>query len=502
MIFDQKLEHHLLSGLLRKPEEYLNIQSFFSEQDIYADDSLLRQSIFSVIKRAVEGGEDVNAIIVAQRLESMGMKFDEELPVGKFIESLALRSVPEGSVYKTAIELKKLSERRKTIEAMGRATDKLKALPRSASITEIQDIVDKEVNAQMSQIDSGDVGPVNIYDDLEYLIEDRGNNPIKDFGMMGPYKRVNEIYGSLVRPGNITVIVARAKSGKTTIALDYTTFIADKYDVNVLHFDNGEMSKEELQFRQAAALTGVPLYLLETGQWRQAGETIIAKVRDGLKRAKKLKFYYYCVGGMSPDEMVAAAKKFYYSVVGRGKEMILSFDYLKSTGQLTGNNTEYQFFGEVTDKFKKLIQKDILFDNKPMISLFTSVQSNRSGIVSNRRPDQINDDESQVGGSDKIIQLSTHLAILRKKTTDEILEDGEQFGTHKLIFRAARHLGQDTAGHLEPVKDGDRLKDNFINLRIKNFHVEECGDLRDIVDQKSLNTNLEKTHSQDGPTDF
>lgn len=862
MIFDQKLEYHLLSGLLRKPEEYLNIQPFFSEQDIYAGDSLLRQSVFSLIKRAVESGESVDATIIAQRLESLGITFDEEISAGKFVESLAFRSVPEGSVYKTAIELKKLSERRKTIEAMGRAVDKLKSLPRSASITEIQDIVDKEVNSQMSQIDSGESGPVNIYDDLEYLIEDRGNNPIKDFGMMGPYKRVNEIYGSLVRPGNITVIVARAKSGKmqplysrvltptgwktmgeiqkgdmvmsenlepvmvsetfehkqkdiyrisfkdgrivdcgkdhlwkvwarsyknskgglpdwqvidteeiirklslvrdrvyvplispvdsanvelpldpyfmgaligdgclrekvaiessdpdiiekcmsslgddfyfkkrdkeisksscynilckstyrkkknpiwikleelglagkysyekeipeiylnssleqkmelirglmdtdgtlcvkksgeygsleystsseklakqvqnliwsiggwakiavkktfykdkngekihcrpcyrvrikhpnssefffckrkkdktlwdkkkitnkveivkieklenkedckcleiksdsrlyitdnfivthnTTIALDYTTFVADKYNVNVLHFDNGEMSKEELQFRQAAALTGVPLYLLETGQWRQAGEAIITKVRDGLKRAKKLKFYYYCVGGMSPDEMVAAAKKFYYSVVGRGKEMILSFDYLKSTGQLTGNNTEYQFFGEVTDKFKKLIQKDILFDNKPMISLFTSVQSNRSGIVSNRRPDQINDDESQVGGSDKIIQLATHLAILRKKTTDEILEDGEQFGTHKLIFRAARHLGQDTAGHLEPVKDGDRLKDNFINLSIKNFIVKECGDLRDIVEYKQLNTSLEKTYNRNEPTDF
>lgn len=497
MIYDQKLEHHLLSGLLRKPDEFLKIQSFFSERDIYAEDSLLRQSIFSLIKRAVESGESVDATIIAQRLESLGMKFDEEIPVGQFVESLALRNVPEGSVYKTALELRKLSERRKTIEAMGRAIDKLKSLPRSAPIVEIQEIIDKEVNSQMSQIDSDDVEPVNIYDDLEQLIEERGNNPIKDFGMMGPYKRVNEIYGSLVRPGNITVIVARAKSGKTTVALDYTTYISDKYSVVVLHFDNGEMSKEELQFRQAAALTGVPLYLLETGQWRQAGEDIVNRVRDGLKRTKKLKFYYYCVGGMSPDEMVASAKRFYYSKVGRGKEMILSFDYLKSTGQLTGNTTEYQFFGEVTDKFKKLIQKDILFNNNPMISLFTSVQSNRSGIVSNKRPDQINDDESQVGGSDKIIQLATHLAILRKKTTDEILEDGEEFGTHKLIFRAARHLGKDTAGHLEPVKIGDRLADNFINLEIKNFHITERGDLRDIADKKSINTKLENSHKHE-----
>ncbi len=502
MIYDQKLEHHLLSGLLRKPDEYLQIQAFFSEQDIYAEDSLLRQSIFSLIKRAVENGESVDATIIAQRLESIGMKFDEDLPVGKFIESLALRNVPDGSVYKTAIELKKLSERRKTITAMGKAIDKLKNLSRSAPISEVQEIIDQEVNSQISQIDSGENKPENIYDDIDTLIEERGNNPIRDFGMMGPYKRVNEIYGSLVRPGNITVFVARAKMGKTTLALDYTTAISDKYNVPVLHFDNGEMSKEELQFRQAAALTGVPLYLLETGQWRQAGAEIVKKVRDGLARAKKLKFYYYCVGGMSADDMTTIAKRFYYSVVGRGKQMIISFDYLKTTGQLTGNLQEWQLLGEIVDKFKKLIQKDILFEKNPMISLFTSVQSNRSGIVANKKTDQIVDDESIVGGSDRIIQFCSHLAILRKKTTDELLEDGEEFGTHKLIFRAARHLGADTAGHLEPVKIADQLRDNFINLKIKNFHVEECGDLRDIAARKNINPELEKSHNHERPADF
>ena len=501
MIFDQKLELHLISGLLRKPNEYLTIQSFFSEDDIYSEDSLLRRTILSLIRQAVEKGEgeSVDAMIIAQRLEGLGIKFDEDIPVGQFVESLALRNVPEGSVYKAAVELKKLSERRKNIAAMGRAIDKLKSLDRSAPISAIQDVIDKEVNSQLSAIDSSDNGPVNIYDDIEALVEDRGNNPITDYGMLGPYKRVNEIYGSLVRAGNITVIVARAKSGKTSLALHYTTFIADKYGVPVLHLDNGEMSKEELQFRQAAALTGVPLYLIETGQWRNAGEEVVQKVRSGLKRAKKLKFYYYCVGGMSADEMVAAAKRFYYSVVGRGNEMVLSFDYLKSTGQINANNNEYLLFGEITDKFKKFIQKDMLFNNKPVISLFTSVQSNRSGIVSNKRPDQINDDESQVGGSDKIIQLATHLAILRKKTTNEILEDGEEYGTHKLIFRAARHLGKDTAGHLEPVKIGDRLDDNFINLRIKNFNIEECGDLRDIAAKRAF--PLERSHSNE-PTSF
>ena len=35
--------------------------------------------------------------------------------------------------------------------------------------------------------------------------------------------------------------------GKSQLAMRYTTFIADKYDINVLHLDNGEMSKEEIK---------------------------------------------------------------------------------------------------------------------------------------------------------------------------------------------------------------------------------------------------------------
>ena len=47
------------------------------------------------------------------------------------------------------------------------------------------------------------------------VIEGRGNSPLTEFGMMGPHPKVNEIYGSLLRPGNITVIVARSGVGKT-----------------------------------------------------------------------------------------------------------------------------------------------------------------------------------------------------------------------------------------------------------------------------------------------
>jgi hypothetical protein len=116
----------------------------------------------------------------------------------------------------------------------------------------------------------------------------------------------------------------------------------------------------------------------------------------------------------------------------------------------------------------------------------TSVQTNRSGIVKNKDSKTVVDDESVIALSDDIIRFASHTFLLRKKTVDEIIDDGEAFGTHKLICLAARHLGEDPFGHLNPVKleDGS-LKDNFINLKFDSFNVEDCGDLRDIVAAKN-----------------
>ena len=76
----------------------------------------------------------------------------------------------------------------------------------------------------------------NIYgDEMEGYIEGLGNNPVDEMGFMGPYQIINDLYGSLLRPGNITVIVARSGVGKTRFCLDYCTKVAEKYDIASKH---------------------------------------------------------------------------------------------------------------------------------------------------------------------------------------------------------------------------------------------------------------------------
>jgi len=161
--------------------------------------------------------------------------------------------------------------------------------------------------------------------------------------------------------------------------------------------------------------------------------------------------------------------------------MVFSFDYIKTTSENMGNRSEWQIVGEMVDKFKKCVQKEILYEGEPVIPMITSVQSNRYGITNNRTAQNIVDDESIVSLSDRITQFCSHMFILRNKTADEIELEGVRFGSHKLINVKSRHLGSDIAGAVEPVRIGDALRKNSINLNFNNFNIQECGDLRDVA---------------------
>lgn len=502
MIFNLELEKQLLAALIKEPDSYAEIANFIGPQDFYRGASNLHSTIFTLIKQSIDKGENVDEVIIAQRAASLNLSFEDQLNPHDYICSLAMRKVPEGNLVKTAKELKKYTIRREIYESAQDVARKMKSVSPEETYGEIIEKADRAYNSKINLYETGDDVPENIYDDMESLIEERGNNPVTEFGLLGPHKKLNEIYGSLLRAGNITVIVARSAVGKTSFVLDFVTKVSLNHDIPVLHFDNGEMSKEELIMRQCAALSGVKLHLLETGLWRKAGPKVVERVRSVWPKVKNLKFYYYNVGGMDVDSMIKTLKRFYYSKIGRGNQMIFSFDYIKTTSESSASKSEWQVVGEMVDKFKRCIQKEITQDNKPLIPMITSVQSNRTGIVTNRNSQDIIDNESIVSLSDRIIHFASHMFILRKKTMDEIAEEGPSFGTHKLIEIKARHLGEDIAGALEFVQIGDSLRKNFINLDFQNFSITEKGDLRDIARYLDGSASPEQNRELDDAPSF
>ena len=70
MIFNIELEQHLLAGIIKYPKKYFDISSFISEDDFYSEDSYVNKTLFLVIKQIIESGEQVDDLVLSQRVKS------------------------------------------------------------------------------------------------------------------------------------------------------------------------------------------------------------------------------------------------------------------------------------------------------------------------------------------------------------------------------------------------------------------------------------------------
>tara|TARA_R110002020_G_scaffold86144_3_gene212401 strand:- start:2223 stop:3803 length:1581 start_codon:yes stop_codon:yes gene_type:complete len=511
MIFSKELEQKFLATLLNHPESFAVVCGLVYESDFFTDhDSFVHKTIFKLIKMAHESGEgtSLDASVLIERLRALNISFPDNLDAGDYIESLILKKTAPEKALSLGKEIKSYSAIRHYCEL----ADQMKAKANSLTSQSVPDIVknmDSLFNSKVDFYCDENTRPENIYDNMESLMEDLADNP-RDAGMLAPHlPYCNRMYGSLVRPGNISVICARTGVGKTTFCLDFVTKVSAAYDhVPVLHFDNGEMSKEEIQIRQCSALSGVPSYLLENGKWKNSSyidplsrreisaEETRNKVYSALKDMKGRKFSYFNVAGYSVEEMIQVARRFWLNEVGRGNPMLFSFDYIKLGNESSSGKSSWDVIGEMLDKFKQFIQSETVHQGRPSIGMITSVQANRLGIVGNRGPEGMIEDQSIIAGSDKISSLCTHLFILRRRTNQEFQTEPDSYGpaTHRLKCIKYRHLGEDRMRATEPVlvpaldDNGDavgnsRAEDNSLLLRIDNFGVSETGDLRDLAQQ-------------------
>lgn len=497
-MFSYDLERQCLATLINHPDSFLDISHLVTEEDFHNASSQVNRTIFCILKNSIESGSKIDYVILSERMNALGLSFEDNINISDYIQSLSLRKTNPENLLDLVKELKNYSVRRQVCKTAEIIKSKMKSAPPETSFIDLVEMADQEYNESLSIYDNGENVPQDLLSGLEEFVEERGNNPMDNYGFLGPHPRLHEMYGSLLRPGNISVICARSGVGKTQFCLDYCLKTSEINDhMPILHLDNGEMSHEELMARVCSAMSDVPVYLIETGKWRQAGPDVVNRIRSVWQKIKKYKIHYFNVGGMNIDKIINLVIRFYYAKVGRGNHMILNYDYIKTASENFKNKSEWQVVGEMVEKFKHLVKTSVLYDNKPMIAMMTSVQGNRIGITNNRSSDNIVEDESTVSLSDRIQQVSSHLFLLRNRTHDEIL-DNPDFGTHKLVCLKNRHLGENAVRALQPVRMEDgSLQRNAILLNLKNFNVTEVGDIQDLVNSTSTEENVELSRQTD-----
>ena len=478
-IYSNQVEGHVLGGLLKHPDVLPEVDSFVNAADFYND---VHQTIYCILRESILNGEKIDKVLVATKISNLGISSKDDIDIYDYINTLSYTAITREAVIGSCKELVKVRIRRELSET----ADRIKEHVTNSSNQDLDSIIastDAIYSEKVSSYSFED-DPQNVFDDLEFKIEERGNSPTDDTGLATTYNEFNRLFGGL-RDGNIYAIVSRPAQGKTTFINELCLGAAIKNDVPVLVLDT-EMTTEEIQFRMAAAKTGVPLWFLETGKWR-SDEKMMEKVRNYFQDLKKHKYYHYHVRNKTTDEVCAMIRRWHMKYVGRGNKCIIAYDYVKLTGERVDKNwAEHQAIGEKIDKLKRIAEEI----SAPLI---TAMQMNRSGESFNRNSTSLVDDSSAIALSDRLQWFATFVAIFRRKTTDEIALDGERFGTHKLIPLKTRFQGRDAAGHHDLIRrrvvesvngresDSEKLVNNFLNFRVENFKVQEEGSLQDII---------------------
>ena len=476
-IYSNQVEGHVLGGLLKHPDVLPEVDSFVGAADFYND---VHQTIYCILRESILNGEKIDKVLVATKISNLGISSKDDIDIYDYINTLNYTSITRDAVIGSCKELVKYRIRRELSDT----ADRIKEHVTNSSNEDLDSIIastDSIYSERVSSYSFED-DPQNVFDDLEFKIEERGNSPTDETGLATTYNEFNRLFGGL-RGGNIYAIVSRPAQGKTTFINELCLGAAIKNDVPVLVLDT-EMTTEEIQFRMAAAKTGVPLWFLETGKWR-SDKDMMEKVRSYFQDLKRHNYYHYHVRNKTTDEVCSMIRRWHMKYVGRGNKCVIAYDYVKLTGERVDKNwAEHQAIGEKIDKLKR-ISEEI---NAPLI---TAMQMNRSGESFNRNSSNLVDDSSAISLSDRLQWFATFVAIFRRKTLDEIALDGNRFGSHKLIPLKTRFQGQDAAGHqdllrrvtIDPAngQQSERFVNNFLNFRVENFNVKEEGSLQDII---------------------
>tara|TARA_R100001015_G_C4635240_1_gene204186 strand:+ start:104 stop:1588 length:1485 start_codon:yes stop_codon:yes gene_type:complete len=487
-IYSLKIEKHVLSGLIKHPILFADVERFVSETDFYND---IHRTIFCVIRSILHNGGKIDKVLLAEKIRNLGVSFKDEIDIYTYIEDLAFSQIQPKAVMESSKELLKLRIRREiqdTAKEVQQFVEKAGAKDIDEIIGECDSLYNSKINSYAIEDE-----PIEVFGELSDIIEERGNEPQEDMGLFTTFKEFNRLYGGL-RPGNLYSVVARPGQGKTTWINNLVMKTGQLHDLPVLMLDT-EMSTLDIQFRLAASVTNVSTWHLETGNWRKNAD-LTEKVRKGLSRVNKGKCHHVFVGNKNIDQICSLVRRWHLSVVGRGNPCIISYDYVKLTGEKVGQNwAEHQAIGDKIDKLKKLAEEI----NAPLI---TAMQLNRSGENHNRRGGDVTDDSSAISLSDRLQWFSSFVAIFRRKTLDEMALDGEDFGSHKLIPLKTRFQGRNAAGHHDLVRrpDGDGFKyvNNYLSFSIENFDVNEEGSLHDIIETQRERHHPEEENPHDG----
>ena len=209
--------------------------------------------------------------------------------------------------------------------------------------------------------------------------------------------------------GELVMISGRMKMGKSSYMLNEAMDKIQK-GIPTVYFDT-EMSDRLFYIRMMANLTGIPQDKIKKGNLLPEEEKIIDETNDWLSGKP---FVHIFIPNSTNEELYLICKSLKYSM----NLQFVIYDYFKSSE--SDSSAQYNDLGTKCDFMKNRIAGEL---DLPVLA---GAQLNRN---------------DEVADSDKLERYASVSAKWRKKTSDEIANDGKECGNYALNVKLNR-LGE------------------------------------------------------------
>ncbi len=215
---------------------------------------------------------------------------------------------------------------------------------------------DSESASMIESIGEAAMKRVNEY---EEIFKNKG----RLMGLTYGFQSLNEHTGGM-RPGQLIVLGAPSKGGKTALALNFGYRTADAGNpVGILSL---EMSSGELIDRMVASITGVDISILSKNPNKQDMD----KISFGISQVSKLPIWIRDESSINPMQIMAAARRL---VATHGIKCLI-VDYIQLVAATNSKDNRERQVAEVS-RCLKLIAKEL------QITVIALCQLNRNGTA-------------------------------------------------------------------------------------------------------------------------
>lgn len=433
VLSDAAAERAVLAGLCKYGQDaYLEVADIITESTFTVDSNVVVYKCLKTIFDREEAATSMDVASIFSAAEQLGLSSviqkKEEV---QHLKAIIDFPVNLDNVRKFGAKIRKLEITRLLRKQLDGANDKLLDVNGTESIGSILAVAEDAVFDFTNVLNDTDNKPETIGSDIDEYVKDLVVNKVDQVGVPTGFHAYDQAIGGGLRKSTVNVIAARPKTGKTLLSDNMGFYIANQLKIPVLNMDT-EMTKEDHINRVLAMMTEVEINEIETGKFAEIPAKK-EKIKAAMKELKDTPYYHKSIAGKSFEDQVSIMRRWLVKEVGlnddgTAKDCVVFYDYLKlmDTQGMSADLKEYQLLGFMMTQLHN-------FASKYKIPIMAFIQLNRDGITK--------ESTDTASGSDRIIWLCSNFSIFKRKSSEEIAEDGADNGNRKLVPLISRHGG-------------------------------------------------------------